>query len=166
MADWQTRLRKDIEFTSPLGTIFSAQWRGSPRSKTKKVARLELPLLNGEIAQDLGSNSATYPLVFAFEGANNDIIAAAFYDAIDERGPWSVEHPVHGFMALQPLSVREVDNPTESGNITEFTSEWMEPIDDTSLQTARELAGIVEANKNDVNAITGQQFDDEIMDFT
>jgi prophage DNA circulation protein len=163
---WQERLVPNIVFVSPEGNQFTAFWRSSPRTKDKKVGIHEFPRVAGNVVQDLDANSDRYSLTFFFEGPDHDLEAQAFWAAFNERGPWDVLHPVHGFMQLQPLSITENDDVIDSGNMTEFNSEWIEPIDEVTLSTAREYAATVDNLSDEVNGTSAEQFDEEIMDFT
>jgi prophage DNA circulation protein len=166
MADWQTRLAPEIEFISPLGTQFFGKWKRTPRTVDKKLGIHAFPGVNGEVVQDLALNSNRYSLQFFFDGPDHDLIAIQFMEALKEKGLWQVVHPVEGFIGLQPVSITKTDDVIESGNITEFTGEWIEPIDERTLKTARELVGLVDALSNETNGTSAEQFDDEVMDFT
>lgn len=155
---WDERLRKTIDFVSPEGNQFSAYWRGSPRTTPKKLGIFSFPKVDGNIVQDLGTESAIYDLTFWFEGVNNDLEARAFFAALKERGQWSITHPVHGFIGLQPMTVTQYDEPVENGNITRFESTWIEPIDPETLKTSRELAGIIDSQANQLNLNAVEQF--------
>jgi hypothetical protein len=161
--NWEGRLQPKIELVSPItGTVFLAFWKGSPRTIDKKVGIFDFPLVNGTAVQDLGTKGARYSLNFFFEGPNNDIESARFFDAIaQEKGLWAIEHPVHGFLGLQPTTITTVDNPTESGNITEIQGDWIEPIDEFTLQTARQLFGLVDATTDLYNSLATEQYNDE-----
>jgi len=156
--NWQERLKDKIKFTSPDGNEFEARWVGSPRSKDKKLAIFAYPKVRGNLVQDLDTNSSRYSITFYFDGPDNDVNARAFYAACDERGLWDIDHPVHGFLGLQLMTVTQNDEPTVSGNVTEINTEWIEPIDETTLKTARELAGIVDGKSNDLNTSALEQF--------
>jgi prophage DNA circulation protein len=162
-SNWRDRLQGQITFISPEGNEFTGLWRGSPRTMPKKLGVLRFPKIKGDIVQDLDVQSTLYSITFFFEGENNDTEAAAFFQACKERGTWEVTHPVHGFLGLQLVSVTELDNPIESGNITEINSEWIEPIDPLELKTARELAGIIDAKADDLNISAAQQFANNIL---
>jgi prophage DNA circulation protein len=165
-SDWRQRLQEKMELVSPGGTVFNAYWIGSPRTKEKKLGVFDFPIVDGTVVQDLGTKGSRYSLNFFFEGPDNDITAQAFYNAIDERGLWAIEHPVHGFLGLQPQTITTIDNPTESGNVTEIQSEWIEPIDEFTLLTARQLFGVVEEIQAQYDAISAQQFNNETSEDT
>jgi hypothetical protein len=163
-SNWQDRLEKEIVLTSPEGTEFRAMWRGSPRSMAKKIGVLKHPKIKGDIVQDMEVSSSMYPITFYFAGDNNDKTAAAFFYCCKERGQWEVIHPVHGLLGLQLISVEEVDDPVESGNITELKTEWIEPIDPTTLKTTREMRGIIDAQVAALNVSAAQQFANNLLD--
>jgi prophage DNA circulation protein len=156
---WQDRLATHIELTSPSGIGFEAAWQKDDRSKDKKLATYFYPFVKGNVVRDLGINSTIYPLTFFFSGDNNDKQAALFFETCSEDGLWVVSHPVHGVMELQLMTVREINSPLDEGNITRFETQWIEPIDEDTLQTARELAGLVDALRDDLDASSMNQFD-------
>jgi hypothetical protein len=156
---WQQRIAEEIVFKSPEGNEYHAYWRGSPRSMSKKLGVLRVPKVKGDIAQDMEVSSTIYPIQFYFAGSNNDKQASAFFAACKEKGLWEVIHPIHGLLGLQLVSVEEVDDPIESGNITEFKTEWIEPIDPLTLKTTREMRGIIDAKVVDLNNAAADQFE-------
>jgi len=140
-----------ITFYSPEGKVFEAKWRGDRRELEKMIGKHSFPGRNGSIVQDLGSHAATYPLTIFFDGPDHDLWASAFFEAIKERGPWEVDHPVYGGIELQPISVAETTDPIESGNVTELTTQWIEPLDDVTLETARQMWGVLDQLQKDLN---------------
>lgn len=162
-ANWRDRVAGEIVLLSPEGNEFNGKWRGSPRNMPKKLGILRHPKIKGDIVQDLEVGSAIYPITFYFDGDNNDTEGAAFFHACKETGLWEITHPVHGFLGLQLVSVEQVDDPVESGGITTFNTEWIEPIDPLELKTARELKGIIDGKINDLNVSAAQQFADDIL---
>jgi hypothetical protein len=156
---WQQRVAEEIVFKSPEGNEYHAYWRGSPRSMPKKLGVFKIPKVKGDIVQDMEVSSSIYPIQFYFAGANNDKLASAFFEACKEKGLWEITHPIHGLLGLQLVSVEEVDDPIESGNITEFKTEWIEPIDPLTLKTVREMRGVIDAKVVDLNSAAADQFE-------
>jgi len=142
--NWRDRLGSEIALVSPSGIQFTAKWKGNPRKKEKKLGIFEFPLVNGNIVQDLASQSSYYTLTIYFDGLNHDLNASAFFEVCDEIGTWQVYHPVHGFVELQLIRVEEDNDPVESGGITVVTTEWIEPLDEVFLETGRKLDGHVD----------------------
>jgi prophage DNA circulation protein len=144
--------------TSPSGLEFSPKFVGSPRSVSKKVGIFSYPGVMGDVVQDLDTNSVIYPLTFFFDGQNHDLESDRLFQACKERGRWEIIHPVHGFKELQLLTVEEDVQPIESGNVTQFTSEWIESIDPATLQTTAELRGLVGQQADITNITAADQF--------
>jgi len=157
-ADWKQRVKPTILFKSPQGNEFEAKWIGGTRSKEKKLGIFIYPKVKGNIVQDLDVNSTIYPLTFYFDGINGDLDATAFFGSAGERGTWQVDHPVYGFIELQLMSITEKAEPVRSGGVTEIETEWIEPIDPTTLKTAREMAGIIDSLANDLDVTAIDQF--------
>jgi hypothetical protein len=143
--------------TSPDGNQFTALWIGGPRSASKKLGVFEYPGVIGSVFQDLGLTSDFWSLTFHFEGADHDIEADRFVKATRETGLWAMTHPVYGFLGLQLMRFTEKIEPTRSGNVRDFESEWVESIDPTTLKTAAELSGELGIN---IDALSASSFDD------
>jgi prophage DNA circulation protein len=163
---WDERLADTIDFTSPEGNRFSAKWRRGPRTLDKKLGVFDYPKVKGSIVQDLDTVSSRYDLNFFFDGKDNDIEANRFFAVCKERGTWGITHPVHGFFEMQLITVTEIDAPVDSGNITEITSVWIEPIDPDTLKTGRELFGFVDDRVNDLNVSALQEFANKVSQAT
>jgi hypothetical protein len=164
--NWEERLQGIIEMTSPEGTTFEAKWRGDPRRHDKKLAIFYYPKVKGNVVQDLDINSTIWTLTFYFDGENNDVQASQFFEATKQSGTWDVTHPVHGFVELQLMEIEEVDNPTESGNITEFVGTWIEPIDPDLLVSTRELADTVGSQSDALDESALEQFANKVSTAT
>ena len=80
------RLRQ-LQLTSPNGSVFTANWVSNDQSKEKNLGVFNFPNVDGSEVQDLGIKSANIPLSFSFEGEDNDLEARDFFKACDERGP-------------------------------------------------------------------------------
>lgn len=155
---WQDRLQPNIIFTSPLGNEFTAFWARNNRSFQKKLGIFEYPKVAGTGVQDLGISSTTYPITIFFEGPDNDSQGTVFFGACKETGKWSVVHPVEGTLDLQLVSVTQVTDPVDSGNITTFNCEWMESIDITALSSLSELNGLINGQLDQFNDSALGQF--------
>lgn len=140
MADWRDRVNEVILLVSPSGLNFWASWAGDKRSVKKKLGVFEFPMQRGAVVQDLDVGPKDYPLTFYFSGADHDVNAEHFFSACNERGPWKVTHPTKGNLTLQLVSVTEDIQPITSGNITQFSTEWIEVGMDISFISTEQLS--------------------------
>lgn len=163
---WRSRLSPTIELQAPDGTLFSAKWVGDPRSGEKRLGIFSGPNWRGNIVQDLGVEADRYTFTIYFEGKDHDIYAGAFHEACKQSGAWIVTHPVHGVVELYLVRWTDHDEPVESGNVTQFDTEWIEPLDPTTLETARQMAGIVDQLMVDYAAISCGWFEETVYDDT
>ena len=155
---WQERLQANIVLTSPTGSVFTAEWSGNSRTVEKKLGIFTYPKLRGATVQDLDVGGDRYPLTIFFEGPDHDTEADRFFKACKENGAWSINHPVRGVLTLQLVFVTERISPVESGNITEFTTEWIEPLDPFVRPSLPELASGITAQVAQVNETAASQF--------
>lgn len=156
---YKDRLRPNITLTSPEGNVFTALWSGNDRSQAKKIGIFNFPNVNGSVVQDLGVSGAMYTLSISFEGPDNDLTAAQFFNALKENGTWEVIHPVHGLMRLQPLSFSPADQPITSGNITDVETEWIEPLEPDVVASAAELQATTATQIETVNEVAAEQLE-------
>lgn len=163
---WKTRLRDKITLTSPKKKVFNAAWQKSPRVKSKSLGRFKYPGVEGAFLQDLDVGEVLWTQTILFEGKNHDLEAELFWKACDENGKWTITHPVKGLLNLQLSTVSEAIDPTGSGNITAFETEWLESIDELKVTTAPQLAQEVLDMANQVNASAASQFDNNIVQDT
>ena len=166
MSDWYERTRQIIHLTSPDGNVFEGLWQRNTAPQEKAVAVFNYPKIKGSFTQDLDVNSSRYPMTIYFEGKNNDLEAQKFQAAFNENGLWTVIHPVLGEKLLQPLSFSPNVDPTNSGNITAVTTEWIEPISDQVIGSVQELAARIQEQQIALNTQSAAQFQDNVVQDT
>lgn len=157
-SNWSERVLEGIGLISPEGNEFVAKWSGDSREFEKKLGVFVFPNVKGNIVQDLDVNSTAYTIPFYFDGDDCDLIAKAFFQAARQRGRWTVTHPVYGFLELQLVRIKETNNPVADGGIVSIETDWIEPIDETTLLTAAEAAGLVSASIDGLNDSAFSEF--------
>lgn len=149
---WQDRLQDYATLTSPSGKVYSAYWRGDTLDVEKRLGKFDYPGADGTRVQDLATVSDIYALTLFFEGADHDKTAREFRTSLKERGPWTVVHPVEGSHKLQLVKATFHVDPTDSANVTQVDSSWIEPLQDsqtTSLgDTAKKMTTAGDAAAN------------------
>lgn len=165
-ATWRDRLSATIRLTSPDGTGFEAKWRGDPRSGEKRLGIFSGPHWSGNVVQDLGVEADRYTFTIYFEGVDHDIFAGYFHEACKQRGTWTIVHPVHGTVELNLVRWTCNDDPTESGNVTQIDTEWVEPLNPQTLKTARQMAGIVDSLLVDYYVASTMWYEETVYDDT
>lgn len=155
---WRDRLQPEIILTSPTGQTFTALWVGGPRTVEKKLGIFSYPRIAGAVVQDLDVDAVRYPLTFYFEGEDHDLDADRFFNACKERGAWRITHPVRGQLTLQLITVTEDIQPTSSANVTAINSEWIEPLDLSTVASVAEQSEAVKTQVEVVRASASQQF--------
>jgi prophage DNA circulation protein len=129
------KVREKITLISPKGTRFEPLWAGGTRSVKKRLARYSYAGINGEVVDDYGCDSVTYPISLIFEGEGNRKKAKEFFDAFQESGKWRVTHPTEGELGLQGVECVENDQPVREANIVRIDTQWVEYIDPVTLKT-------------------------------
>lgn len=165
---WQNRLRKTIKLVAPQdGLEFEVHWRGNLRRVVKKLGVFNFARVPGSIVQDLDVGASTYPLTLLFSGPDHDVEAQRFFRACSEQtGKWLITHPVHGRLYLQLVSVSEVNDPTESGNITQISTEWIESIDKRIERLPAQIAADMDVRIDETNETSAEQFENSLASGT
>ena len=154
-SSWQDRLRGKIGLVSPRFQVFTANWRGSPRTVKKKLGIFTFPNSPGSIVQDLDVEADSYPMTIFFEGDANDLDAGRFFLACKEVGTWKVLHPIHGPLELHLVSATEKDEPVESGNITAFDLNWIEAAPDENGFSLSLIGSVIQTVGSLINQAMG-----------
>ena len=166
MSDWQERLRDQITLTSPDGDVFEALWIANNRSKEKKLGIFEYPDFDGTDVQDLGIRGSRYPLTIYFEGPDCDLEGQRFYASCDQRGRWSIVHPIYGDLTLQLVSITDETDLVREGNYTRFATQWIEPTTATALLSAAEIGSSIDAQAAQANEAANLQFQQNLTQGT
>lgn len=160
---WQDRVRGSLRLISPGGKTFDAKWMGDSRSAEKKLGIFTYPKTNGIVIQDLGLNGTRYPFRLFFDGEDNDLESTRFFDAFNERGTWIVNHPTKGRMALQPVSITERIEPVESGSVTVFETQWLEPVSGEVALSDAQIEAIVNNLSDEIDATALDQLNNTAL---
>jgi len=156
---WQDRTKPTIDFVSPSKKRFSAAWKSNPRTLEKQLGIFKYPKIPGVVVQDLDTGGTIYPINFSFSGENHDQQAAAFFEACRESGLWSITHPVLDKLNLQLVSITESLDRTENANISDFTSEWLEPLAPERIISIEEQTEQLRNQGGEANEAAGGQFE-------
>lgn len=120
---WVDRIR-EAAYTPPSGTRFTWDYEDVSRSFNKKTSAFEFPDFEGTYVQDLGRTGRRYPMRVFLWGADYDLQASAFEDALSEVGVGRLEHPMYGVVDVTPFgSVTRNDRLKTAANqaVLEFT---------------------------------------------
>jgi hypothetical protein len=99
---WQDRVR-EAAYTSPLGGRFTFLFEDVSVSAKKRTAEFEFANVEGSYIQDNKHSGRRYPLRIYFSGANYDLEAETFFEALLEQGAGRLEHPMYGTKDVVPF---------------------------------------------------------------
>lgn len=156
--DWRGRLGDSISLISPEGKEFTAKWVSDSREASKKLGVFRYPKIKGNIVQDLDIDSTLYTIPLHFDGKDCDVNSQAFFQAARETGPWTITHPVYGFLELQITQIKQPLDLVRDGGHIVVETEWIEAIDPETLLTAAEAAGLADGGVDELNLTAAEQF--------
>lgn len=122
---WEERI-KQAAWTSPSGKRFVWIFENVSVNLDKKGSAWEFPDSNGQtFVQDLGVSGRRFPMRMIFSGADHDLEADIFLDALSETGISKLEHPRYGehdVAIIGTISERDDLKTAANQTIFEFTA--------------------------------------------
>lgn len=94
---------RDFIYTSPSGQEFKLLFDSLNRTGGKKAPVTEFPGQNQGAVQDLGNITPTFPVSCYISGADYDLEADRFWEALHEDGPGRLDHPRWGNVNVLPI---------------------------------------------------------------
>lgn len=119
------RLRT-LRYISPRGTEFELQFDDLQRSGGRKTPVSEYPGQDAGGAQDMGSETRSYPVSCYLSGPDYDEAADRFADALDEPGPGRLIHPRWGDHSVLPTSWQQSERFLNGAGQAVFSIEFVE----------------------------------------
>lgn len=158
---YRDRLRIGKYF-SPSGKEFTFHFDDLSRSGSKKSAVLEVPQSDIAIVQDLGNTATQFPFSLYFFGADYDEIADAFYDALREIGPGTLQHPRWGDISVLAISFSQAEKFVDGIGEAQFSVEFVhapgaQSITSTAI-TAAAVLSAAEVAASSASAVYGETF--------
>lgn len=99
---WEDRITEAV-YTSPSGQEFTGIFEDVSKKMIKKTTPFDFPDVDGTFVQDLGPSGRRYPMRWIFSGEDYDKTADKFDDAIEEKGPGVLQHPLYGTFDVVPF---------------------------------------------------------------
>ena len=139
---WEDRLTEAV-YTSPSGREFIGIYEDVSKVINKKTTAFEFPDVDGTYVQDLGPKGRQYPMKWIFSGEDYDTEAEDFDDALEEKGPGILQHPLYGTFDVLPFgSITRNDSLVNAANqavydITFYTTiKIIFPVSELSAENA------------------------------
>ncbi len=150
---WEDRITEMV-YTSPSGKEFTGIFEDVSKKIVKKTTAFDFPDVDGTFVQDLGKKGRRYPMRWIFSGKDYDKAADKFDDALEEKGPGILQHPLYGTFDVVPFGeISRTDNLVTAANqavydITFYeTIEIIFPISELSAENSM-LDGLAKFTEN------------------
>jgi len=132
---------KEARYTSPSGNDFIFSYGDVSRTTELKTGTFTYPMRDGATVQHQGRGAITFPLACIFHGINCMEAAAAFEDALVERGTGELQHPIYGTHRVKPTGNILREDPLVTGmNQSTVTITFTESLEDEDNETLNEVA--------------------------
>ena len=160
---WQDRL-KEAAYTSPSGRRFTFSYENVGKSVSKKTSAFNFPDADGTYVQDLGKSGRRYPFRLFFWGNDYDLEAQAFEDALLEKGPGKLEHPLYNItLDVVPFGdITRRDDLKTAANQAVLEVQFWETIDLLFPSVQADPGAEVLNAVDEYNASAAAQFEDDL----
>lgn len=112
---WEDRVLLKGAYTSPSGVRLEFDFEDVARTTPKRTASFDFARVNGTYVQSNGRGGRICPLTCIFSGADCDLDAKAFEDAVLEDGEGRLEHPLYGTFQAVPMGDIERSDKLKTG---------------------------------------------------
>lgn len=156
---WTDRL-KEGAYISPSGVRTVFDFEDVRQIVEKRTSAFNFPDVDGTFVQDLGRSGRRFPLRMFFSGGDHDLDAAAFLDALSEKGRGKLEHPFYGTFDAVPFGqiIRRDDLKT-AANQTIFDVTFYETTGVPYPNSQDDPGSGVAASVSEFQASISEEFD-------
>lgn len=161
---WQDRIQT-AAYISPSGARFEFQYENVSMSVDKKIGEYTFPEIDGSFIQDLGRNGRRFPFVIFFSGEDYDLASDIFFEALEEIGIGTLEHPMYGTRKVIPTgTITRADNLVTAANQAAFRVAFTETIEDITFPSSDlNQETEIKTSLDDLNFNTSAQYSGSIV---
>jgi len=123
---WIDKITNGLQIKTGDGKIYKPDWIDPKRGKNFNISEFEFPNLQGTLVDRKEPKGMRYELTIYFQGENHLEITDNFMLSADNKGFWTVTHPIYGELFVQPISIA-VDE--SKFNVSEIRIEVIETLD-------------------------------------
>lgn len=130
----------DVEFQIRTGdgATYAPKWLPSGKSIEPNYAAYEYPDLQGTFINRKLNKGDRYTLTFVFDGGTAIDVSEAFQQSARDPRPWTIQHPYHGTLTVQPINIA-IDNTKY--NASQYTCTVVDTILSTLNTAEPDLRG-------------------------
>lgn len=159
---WEDRITEMV-YTSPSGIVFIGIFEDVSKELIKKTTAFNFPDVDGTFVQDLGKQGRRYPIRWIFSGEDYDQEAEDFDNAIEEKGPGILQHPLYGTFDVVPFgTIKRRDDLVTAANQAVYDITFYETI--KIIFPVSELSALnsMETGFGDFSSAAAFSFDDAL----
>lgn len=162
---WTDRIQT-AAYTSPSGTRFEFQYENVSMESDKKTGTFVFPEVDGQYIQDLGRSGRRFPFTIFFSGSDYDINSDSFFQALEEIGIGTLEHPLYGIRKVIPTgTIKRRDDLVTGANQAAFSVTFSETIVDINFPSSQvNDESDIRNNVDVLNETISDQYEDSLRE--
>lgn len=155
---WEQDIERQFTIRTGEGSEFvGLLWKGTQARQTFNLTEFEFIGTRGTLIERRQGKSNSYKLEWWFQGQNHLEQRRLFDEAASDPRPWFVDHPFHGALSVQPLSI---DYNLDDYNLTKVTCNVKATIDQQGFLTEIAPFNTVITEAASVSEVTATAFED------
>ncbi len=151
---WIDQIKLGIKITTGDGQVYTPDYTNPIKTTPFNISEFEFPEVRGTKVYRGTPKGTRHEIELYFQGANNIEDARRFETSNFDNRPWKIEHPIHGVLAVQPISLTydftglnvckitgtivetiEQDYPQVSTNVVDKTIETVQKSLDANIES-------------------------------
>lgn len=156
---WIEKIKDDFTIKMGDGKEYKVNWLNATRATEFNTALFNFKGVKGTLVKRGTPQGTIYNLEMYLQGANNLADSQNFKNSAEDPNVWSIQHPMYGGLAVQPLSLAYDDS---NYNVTKITGQIIEVTDPKFVKTGIAPAELIKAKKLDTDATFAQSIISEV----
>lgn len=141
---WKLNAAEKMIITTGDGKEYRPLYVNTVKTFEYNVASFNFPNVRGTLVNRSERQGSSLTLRIIFQGADHLETAEQFEQSADNKRPWTIQHPMHGVLTMQPSKIT-IDNTKY--NTTEITADLLE-----TITRDAPIVGVDPVNQVQINA--------------
>jgi len=157
---WVDNIKKGLVIKTGDGLEFTPDYIISAITKEYNITEFNFPNIKGTLVDRREPLGRKITIDIFFQGDDHLDIADSFDKSADDKRPWTISHPLHGSLLVQPASTKR--DPTGLG-LTKFTLVLMETLSQNAPITTVDPREQMLIDITNLNIISGESFEANVI---
>jgi hypothetical protein len=157
---WEEAVQSEFRIITGDGNVWKPLWKNScVKDIEYNISQFNFPNIQGSKVDRGTPQARRFNLEIYFQGEDNIDVALAFEISCRDSRPWTISHPIHGEILVQPISLKF---DYQGYNSCMITGPLVETLGSVGLQVTKYPIDVINKAKVDLDAKIVQSFSAEM----